>query len=836
MAGEGMNLKQDDPISLDMRNIMSEQLTELRMMRTDIKETAPKASPMGSVSAENNPYINNPYYTERHADILAMGAANVKYDVFQNDQEIAKSTLGTVANYANESGFSDVFMNPDRIVNGRGLSNKDVELAKMRFGDQFVNAFANKTQGLVSGGASLGSDIIAGGGTTTALMMAGVSAGAAVLPAMAVGTIVGGVVEDSVDEAFDDIGAYQGYRDKLYTQSSRFIMDHETDSLGAGFSKDKSKQAARALARMNSEFNISNEDMAEIFQGALDNDLLGTVSNVEEFEKKMKDLTAAVKSSAKSLGKTFSEVTAMMGDLEREGITSAASSLIVDASSTIGASLGMTADEFTGTIGATVANKTQGRNYDPTKAGLSELAMFSYAGKMAALAGERIGTAEERSGDLYLQNVTPDQLSADNLRLYQYNEGYLRPIVQASMEIDFKGDAVVNDETFKRYTDDLAQGKISVGDLTNIGMDNAKKQPGLVSGYEDAVSKYATENQMSFTAGFSGAMMQAILEENGMTDADYRNMAPAERTQFIQEKGQIFAGTNASGRMSQSEAANLMIAYETMGKNIQEQEIIGAYDLGFKSKVDSNSSWIGGATDIFRGIVDKIATPGVDSFINNTVLGAAPRYISKDTLELDMKYAIDYENLDKYPNALFGEDVSGQNEKVINTILLNGLGDTDKALKYQDKMVQNNFSWDLMPSEGKLMKKDIGVLGAALQESKDSPDSMMQYIKTFGGDSLAVEYGKLNSDTGATKQQYADLAKDLVAAISEAQKGKQDAQEMSNGGSERMTRGFSDTEKNIKKLEEAMIDFVDSVAASMAVLPDILGGGSKKGPNSMWWR
>jgi hypothetical protein len=187
----------------------------------------------------------------------------------------------------------------------------------------------------IGGVASLGTLFVPG-------ILPGLAAGAGV--AMGVGG-ASSAISGEVREALN-------YQEILQREGYRFInrFESQNDLGGIGFSLAQRQESSGFLRELSTENFLNEQEMTTILQGATDNSLLKSVSDVESFRNKMTDLVGAVKDIAISLNATYEEATEFMGEMERRGIATRDMPFVAAQARVTGSFLGQSANEVMGTV------------------------------------------------------------------------------------------------------------------------------------------------------------------------------------------------------------------------------------------------------------------------------------------------------------------------------------------------------------------------------------------------------------------------------------------------------------------------------------------------------
>lgn len=210
--------------------------------------------------------------------------------------------IQTVQGAANPGLIGSFFVNQSQIP------YQTQQMRGVEFGNRAYNAFLNGVSGFASAGGSAAGSALAGGG-----LVGGLVGG------MAGGAVVGSLFAVGIDQAKQA----QAYNSYLLQNSSRFINAGESinERGPAGFSTAQRIGAAQFLRNFNTTAKISDADTMQLLQGFTEGGLMRDVSNLQSFQNKFSQLTKYVKQASLSLNASYKEVTQMMSDLEKQGVS-----------------------------------------------------------------------------------------------------------------------------------------------------------------------------------------------------------------------------------------------------------------------------------------------------------------------------------------------------------------------------------------------------------------------------------------------------------------------------------------------------------------------------------
>ena len=259
--------------------------------------------------------------------------------------------------------------------------------------------------GVVGGAAAAGSFFVPG-------LLPSLAAGGAV----ALG--VGGVTAAFVNETKTALD----YQDLLQRQSYRFMNAFEsTNELGGiGMGLEDRQDVSRFLRELAPEKFLEDKDMMSILEGATNNKLMRTVTDVKSFKDKFSQVVDAVKEITITMDQTIEEATEFMGELERRGIATKDMAFVAAQSKVMSSTLGISSQDGANLILSTSDQVTQGTRLDAGNVMRSSSESVFYAQSLQDWAqvnnedlyhliknsggGAGVGALMETSGRQYLQS------------------------------------------------------------------------------------------------------------------------------------------------------------------------------------------------------------------------------------------------------------------------------------------------------------------------------------------------------------------------------------------------------------------------------------------------
>lgn len=289
------------------------------------------------------------------------------------------------------------------------------------------------------------------------------------------GTIVGTVAGSAIgsiggDEIMKHVGVQQGYESWLQQNSKRFInMFESNDSYGNGFNKKEENQLSKTLAKMNTDFFMSDDELFTMLNQVTDAGLMKSSSDVKDFEKKFKGLVESVKSGAKMLNTSYEEMVELYGEWNKMGIKTDAeraefTSQIKTLSSITGASESETSTDLT----ALISNLLSGTTLDVTTASdvaQTDLAQSSIM-REKGLWSEQIAKLVESQ---YGSDDTKVAAAMTSTMKNAFDDTNMKYATIAAMSLDENGNVAVDSDKLNSIINDIRSGKADIDKIVSQG-------------------------------------------------------------------------------------------------------------------------------------------------------------------------------------------------------------------------------------------------------------------------------------------------------------------------------------------------------------------------------
>lgn len=125
-----------------------------------------------------------------------------------------------------------------------------------------------------------------------------------------------------VNHISEELQESRDWHTYLSNESYRFmsVLSGRTPS-GQGLGRSEVHKWSRNIRGLDSKFGISDAEVGDLIKSSVDNNLLTNIKDYEDFEAKLSKQVKYMKSASKILNKSFSEITDMVGEFKRAGIS-----------------------------------------------------------------------------------------------------------------------------------------------------------------------------------------------------------------------------------------------------------------------------------------------------------------------------------------------------------------------------------------------------------------------------------------------------------------------------------------------------------------------------------
>lgn len=296
-------MEQDDSLRVELQNLsrlQSEQVEILKSMHDAQRQDATlknmSSAPNADMFTNTNMYQNAaPQFDQGYADFQPQLVSPYS----QNTQANFGSHIQNIQSGKSQYGLLNI-LSP-----GTQYSVMARDLMSMDYGSKVSKAGVAGLGAAASTAASFGLSAMVPG-----------------LAGLGIGIGAGAVTGLYVDAANDQIDRQNALNKYIYKNSNKFINSFESDNDRAlgGFSRKDSVKAADYVRKMNTDFYLSDDEMATLLQSYTEGGLLKDVKDLESFKDKMKTLTKTVKEGALILNETYDSISDLMAEMKKAGI------------------------------------------------------------------------------------------------------------------------------------------------------------------------------------------------------------------------------------------------------------------------------------------------------------------------------------------------------------------------------------------------------------------------------------------------------------------------------------------------------------------------------------
>lgn len=287
---------------------------------------------------------------------------------------------GTVAALPYVGGRSQGAANPQSTFSARGFISGS--LAEIRDFDATRHSreatsefFSQQTRGIQEQAVNVVGGAVSGATAAGSMLIPGILPSLVVGGAAAVGV---GTVASAIGKGASDSLDYQ---ELLQREDYKFINAFEsTDELGGiGMGLEQRQEVSGFLRDLAPEKFLEDTDMSKILEGASQNSLLKSVSDVKSFKEKFTSIVDAVKEIAVTMNSTLDEATAFMGEMERRGISTKDMPFIAAQTKVTASMAGISTQEAAQAVMQTSDSIVQGTNIDATTIASSTTQNIAFA-------------------------------------------------------------------------------------------------------------------------------------------------------------------------------------------------------------------------------------------------------------------------------------------------------------------------------------------------------------------------------------------------------------------------------------------------------------------------
>lgn len=512
---------------------------------------------------------------------------------------------------------------------------------------QEQNQFAVQRAGMdvAQGAASIGGGIAGMGvgsaiGTAIGSFVAGPIGGV-------VGNIAGGIVGSGVGSSIgskavgivkDQIQDRQDYSTYLQENAYKFINSMETNNskVNSGFTASERKDASRWLANLNTDFNMTDDEINTILQNVTESGMLKSVSDLESFKKKFSSLVETVKEGAMTLNLSYEEMSEMLADLNKKGIKSDADqALMIDKLKGIADLTGLDVSSLYGSSTNLQSMLYSGTAVDPTESLANSAELTALGATYMEQVGQKIKTDKQYQEDYgfsynymltkgYSNEEIAQQMAVANGTILDPNNSKIGQIINGMLgyAAEFDGGNITgfNQERINELNQLLANGELDKANQIGSQWMASDKNAATITMQLNQMNGVERYGYLMNTLGskqtgeFLNNIMNGFVADDGYVEEKYKGTAKGA-AQTMTHYG---LDANAARNVYEYNAfmANSSEA-DTARQNIQEGEQ--------KSSVRRNSSK-NQPVGFFQGIKNKFeqAAQGVTDFFTDTVAPSIP--------------------------------------------------------------------------------------------------------------------------------------------------------------------------------------------------------------------
>lgn len=223
---------------------------------------------------------------------------------------------GAARSFMMGTGFVDLSRSAQQRSNAAEVQRLSADRGAFKMGEIMLGAGAgligvgaNQLGGHIAGGigSAIGSRVLGGG---IGGMVGGLAGG------ILGGGLVGAALMAPVNQVMDQVGAIRGTGEMMGRNAFRFNNANQSRPTF----RERSSFGRDTLDMANQDLLFTNNDMQQMFSGAIENDLMRGVGNSQQARQRMRQLKESVKVIGQTLGTTIQESMQVMGDLQGIGV------------------------------------------------------------------------------------------------------------------------------------------------------------------------------------------------------------------------------------------------------------------------------------------------------------------------------------------------------------------------------------------------------------------------------------------------------------------------------------------------------------------------------------
>lgn len=468
------------------------------------------------------------------------------------------------------------------------------------------------------------------------------------LPSLAVGAAVGGGIAFVGNSMVDGAQASIRYQDILRRDGYKAFNAFESTSRygGIGMNLQDQQDISGYLRDLANETYLTNDEMATVLQGSLDNKLLKSVKDADQFKDRMKTLVDSVKQVSILLDETLEESVNFLGEMERRGIGSK-EGLRLASNIKVGASmLGMDAAKYSDMVFQQTDAITSGTamdNADVIKGISSNAFIVEAISDVSKQGNEQLYNYIKNNGGA---GAVAGNIEAQLRNSLQGNDAVQRQLlafISPAMVKDGEGftvdQAKLNDilnsgksirslmDESAAYTSNMSAGDLSVlagsvGNVANTNLSSAQMMQVYKLIQDSFAKEFGVSNadaliKMGVASDFNNAELlnQSLIAG---TDEDVQRQINSKAFKELTDTDQIADSPGLKKSMKFWWRRNVTGMFEDAGANISDSIGSISEDLQMWSKGIEETGIVGGniVSDFSQETMDNFFY-GEDSYLNS---------------------------------------------------------------------------------------------------------------------------------------------------------------------------------------------------------------------------
>lgn len=534
--------------------------------------------------------------------------------------------------------FAQTVMDKQRDSFNNSIMNSNMRVSSQQkdlMGIDWANKRANAAVAGFGAGADLVGDFAVGG------LLSGAGAGF-------VGSVVGGIAGGAAVGAVTGVGLkemkqHQDISRFLFNNSYKYIQTSESNSeYGSGFSTKERQDASSFIRNLNSSKFLKDTEVQEMLTDFTSYNLLRTTTDLDDFKETTSKLIDSTKAAALTLNKTYKEITQMMSDMKKIGIspTSPEFETTVGMFKAVGANTGTDAGE----IASNVIDITQQARYG------TDISGEAFAGNlgimtnyMTQLKGEISTNPNAGPGEKKMYNLI-DSYGNDTVAAYTMSQNFMSSLGNSDITRAALGSIFSIDKNGLTYADDdkIAELRrvLESGDENEIEtMVNKSIEFFSDKGNEEIANKIINED--AFKNNLSSIPIEDLLSLVGSMDKGFARTTNLKNSSGLWLKG-----------MGEAELGIIKLM---MGDVNDDYVNSIKMQAGLIASTSANQSIIPGVADVAKSTWEKVVT----NPIGNIASGISDAFEPIGRWYNELMYGKDttYANMQNFGSYEYGSDM-----------------------------------------------------------------------------------------------------------------------------------------------------------------------------------